>query len=150
MAKKNSSDSAKNHHAGKIGYASIVVTNAVMIWVVSNLLAWHVPFLTTDFDSVQWILTLSYLATIVGNLLLILHDPKWFHGFVRLIMNSFGLLALLSLFFVFPFDFSMYTSFNWDKLAKIVLAAASFGTTIGIVVEFMQLIFRKDYRNADE
>ncbi|MFA6963847.1 MAG: hypothetical protein WC227_03995 [Patescibacteria group bacterium] len=150
MAKKTAKDSSKYNHARKAGYASLIVANTIMIWVVSNLLAWHVPFLTSDFNSVQWMLTLSYLAAIVGYLLLILHDPKWFHGFVRLIMNTFGFLALLSLFFVFPFDFSMYSSFNWDRLAKIVLGASSLGTAIGIIIEFMQLIFRKDYRAAEE
>jgi len=161
MAKKNNKSEinkvkkeikmyAKDRHAHKIGYAMIVVINAVMIWAVSNILSWHIPFLQDSFVSLQWIFTLSFLAVIVGHLLMLIHDTKWFHGFVRLITNSFSFITLISLFFIFPFDFSAYTSFNWTGFIKIILIICILGSAVGIITEFFQLIFRSDYRQAKE
>jgi len=153
MAKKEKAPRDKfemNKGNRKVGYAVAVLVNAVMIWVADSITSWGIPFITDSFTAVQWAFNLSFLAAIIGNLLLILHDPKWFHGFVRLVMNSFGFVVALTVFFIFPFDFSAYTSFNWAGLAKILLVIGLVGSAIGIVVEALSLILRKDLREAKE
>lgn len=134
----------------KVGYAFAVIVNAVLIWVFNNLLSWHIPFLENSFTAVLWLFNLSFLASIICNLLLLIHDPKWFHGFVRLISNSISFIVLLSLYFIYPFDFSVYQGADWNTLAKILIILSTVGTGIGIIVEFLMLIFSPGYRKARE
>lgn len=124
----------------RVGYAVAAVLNGVLLYVVDNLLAWDLlPFLTDDFSRVLWILDLSLLASLLVNLAWTWFDPIWFKGTTRIALIAIGLAVTVRMWNVFPFDFSAY-SFDWETVARVLLVIGGVGLSIGILVEFVDLV----------
>jgi len=130
---------------GKGEYVFDLLVNLVLLWVANNLLDWNIPFLTASFEAVLAVLNISILANIIGSLLLIVHDGHWFRGFIKLIENSIGFVFILTAYIIFPFDFSIYSGFDFEILAKILLILGMVGNGIAVIVEFFRMVFGQDY-----
>lgn len=124
--------------ARRSGYVAAVIANFVALYVFNNLLAWNVPFLTGSFVAPLAVLNLSLMATVAGNVLFLVFDPKWFRRLAQLGLNVLSLAAMYTLLIVFPFDFG---GTGWESLVRIALIVTMVGIAIGSVVGFCQLIF---------
>jgi hypothetical protein len=126
-------------------YISAIVANLVMFWVFGKLLSWGVPFLTSSFTAVLWVINISIAGTIACNLAMLIHDGHWFRGFVRLIQNALSFLVLMTFYIVFPFDFTAY-HIDWSKIIHILLILGMISNGIAIIMEFFRMLFGPDYR----
>lgn len=116
------------------------MVNAIVLYVVDNVLEWDLlPFLTDDFTSVLPLLQLSLLATIAVNVVYLAYDQQTFRSVMQLGLSGISLAVVLRLYEVFPFDFSGYAPM-WGTVARAVLILAIVGTGIGIVVEVGRLV----------
>jgi hypothetical protein len=121
----------------KSEYIIAIIVSLIFLYVVNNLLNWHVPFITNAFNEVLWNINLSIIATIIGNGLLLLYSPERFRHLVKIIINIISFIAVYVVYKVFPFNF--YNSFyNWGF--NILLILALIGIAIATIVEIYLLV----------
>lgn len=120
-------------------YIASAIVNLILIWVWSHLRGW-LPFLTDSFAAVLPLFYISFAATALSNLIFLLYDNPLFKGLVKVGINLFSIAVMITMYFVFPFDFSAY-SMNWDLIVRIIILVGIFGTALGTFVEFITIVF---------
>jgi hypothetical protein len=124
----------------RAGYVATVVVNAVLLWIAHQLLAWGWPrFLTEEFDEVLPIVSASFVATIVANLVFVVADPRWLTSLLEALTSAISLAAGIVVLRVFPFDFSSYAH-DWSWLLRIVIVVGIVATAITLVVRLAHLL----------
>ncbi len=124
----------------RVGYAIAVVVNLVLLFIVSNLLAWGwVPFLTDDFEQLLPIVNLSFVVAAGANVAFIFYNARWFRSVGQIVQSIVSLFVIVATLKVFPFDFSPY-SIDWAMITRVGLVLV--GAVIGIatIAEFVKLI----------
>jgi hypothetical protein len=125
--------------AKRFGYLLAAAINAVMLWVVHQLLDWEWPgFLTPEFDDVLPILTFSFVVSIAVNLVYAWRDAYPIKSIGEMTTAAIGFAVTLRTWRVFPFDFSGYDA-DWSWLVRLILIVAMIGTAIGFVAESVKL-----------
>ena len=120
----------------KSEYITAIIFNLIFLYIVNNLLNWHIYFVTNAFNEVLWIINLSIVVSIIGNVLLLLYSPERFRHMVKIIINIISFIAVYIVWKVFPFNF--YNSFyNWGF--NILLILAMIGIAIATIVEIYLL-----------
>lgn len=105
---------------------------------------WHrYPLLTESFS--QWlpIVSVALVASMIGSILLIIYDGYFFRQIIRIVLNLFGLTAIISLLTVFPFDFTVFPRDLTGILNPIVITVLILiiiGIGIGTMVRLIKLI----------
>ncbi len=118
----------------RTGYAVSVIVNAALLYLINVSPGWTVvPFLTTDMSSVLPWINASLALSILVNAVYIVADNRLVKGVGDLLTLSVGLVALIQLWQVFPFDFGADPT-PWPTLIRLALAAGIIGTVIGIIV----------------
>ena len=116
----------------RLGYTIAVVVNAAMLYAANVAPGWQVlPFLTADTALVLGAVNASIAVGLVANALYVVHDPPWFKAFGDLVTTAVGLVAVVRLWQVFPFDFGAAT-FDWELVARWVVGLGILGSVIGI------------------
>jgi hypothetical protein len=129
-----------SHATRNFGYLVAIAVNVTMLVVVNNLLAWGwLPFLTTDFADVLWLIDISLLATITVNLIYLWFDPSWVKSIGQMTTGAISIVVLARMLQVFPFDFSGAT-FDWSMVTRVVLVFGLIGTATGMLVGFLRLV----------
>jgi hypothetical protein len=124
----------------KSGYVAAIVVNLVMLGLIHGWPGWEaVPFLTAETEQVLGLVTASLLAAVVLNLLYLAWDPAWFTALGSIVTTVIGLVAMVRLLQVFPFDFGA-GGFDWALVARILLWVGIVGSAIGIVVNLVTLV----------
>ncbi len=121
-------------------YIATIIVNIILLYIFNNLLNWNIHFVTSALNEVLWIINLSIIAAIIGNVLLLLYHPEWFRHVMKIILNIFALIAVYFLFTVFPFNFN---NFILNAGLYVLLLLGIIGLGIAIVVEFFQLVTGK-------
>jgi hypothetical protein len=124
----------------KAGYAVAVLVNAVLLYAVNVWPGWEeVPFLTGDFSRVVGLVNASIVVSLLANVVYLARDPRWLRSLGDVATTAVGLVALLRLWRVFPFDFGD-SSFDWSLAVHILLGVAIVGSAIGIVVGLVSFV----------
>ncbi len=89
-----------------------------LINVIDTLASMRVPYLTRDFLACLWTINLFLCFAIIGNFILLLYRPRWFHHLVMLVINALAILAVYGIYRIFPFD--IHTT-GAQTLAKIII-----------------------------
>lgn len=124
----------------KSEYVFAIIFNLIFLYIVNNLLNWNIYFITSTFNDVLWIINLSIIIAIIGNILLLLYSPESFRHLVKIILNIISFIAVYIVYTVFPFNF--YNSF-YDWIFSILLILALIGIVIAIIIEIYLLITGK-------
>jgi hypothetical protein len=126
--------------ARRFGFGVAAVVNAAIWYVINVWPGWQqVPFLTEETTLVLWLVNISLIAGVVVNVVFAAYDSPWAKSLGDLITTSIGLVVLVRVWQVFPFDFSGYST-NWAVLARFVLVVAIAGSIIGVIVQFASLV----------
>lgn len=128
---------APSHEGRRVGYIAALLINLLMLYVFHNLENWNIPFITGEFEQVLPALDLAILTTVGANALLLLNDSPWFRALLQIFQGITGFWAVLTLFRVFPFNF---TSDFVNSLLRFALALAMLGIVVGLVVDLFRLI----------
>ena len=124
----------------RVGYAAAVIVNALILGAVSQWPGWEaLPFLTEDMRQVLGWVNASIIVALVGNALYAVADPPRLRAFGDGVQNAVGLGSVVRLWQVFPFDFPQ-GGFDWDLLARWVLAVGVFGAAVGVLVALVRLV----------
>lgn len=116
----------------RAGYCASIVVNGVLLYLINVAPGWRiVPFLTSDFSSVlPWINASMVLSIVTGAVYLVIDAPL-VKGIGDLLTQCVGLVALVELWRVFPFETG---SDAWPAVFRVVLAVGIVGTVIGVIV----------------
>lgn len=130
--------SARGEPSGRrLGYVIAIAINLFALWVVHNVANWDLSFITASWPQVLWAFNLSLGATMVANALFLVYDAPWFRHLAQMVLNLLGIVVIVTLFRVFPFDFGP----QWvNQLARLALVLALLGTGIAVIVEFVSLV----------
>jgi hypothetical protein len=145
-------------------YLIAIFVNIILLYVVNNLISnvphpldqyaskdypglierivnwaatFQAPFLNTDFVSCLWAINLALGLAIMGNFVLLLYRPQWFHHLVQAVICASGFVAVYLVLKTFPFNIS--SSFL-TTVIRTVLIALLIGLSIGLVIELIKFI----------
>jgi len=121
----------------KSEYIIAIVINIILLYIFNNLLNWQVYFITNTLNDILWIINLSIIAAIIGNAILLIYSPEWLHHIMKIILNSFAVIALYFIYTVFPFSFN---SFLIDWCVVIALIFVMVGVILATIIELFSLI----------
>jgi hypothetical protein len=125
--------------ARRAGYAVAAVLNAALLYAVDRWPGWEqVPFLTDDTEEVISWVNASILTNLVANVLYFVADPPRLRAFGDLVTTSVGIVALVRIWQVFPFDVASDSS-GWGLLLRVLLAIAIVGSAFGIAAAVVRL-----------
>lgn len=120
-----------------IAYFESSTVNGVTTWT-------RYPFITDAFQSWLPIVTVALAISIVGNIILIINDRRMARDIVNIVMNLFGIAAVVSLLVIFPFDFTVFPNNDLSNILNptvtVVLVLITIGLAIGTLVRFIKLI----------
>lgn len=124
----------------RVGYAAAIVVNALILYVVHNLLAWDLlPFLTADLELVLPLITVSLVAGMVANGIWIAFDPPWFRSATQIGLSVISLVVTIRMLDVFPFTFAD-GGFPWETTVRVLLVLVVAAIVIGTLAEGAKLI----------
>jgi len=134
-----SSDRRPAPPARRAGYAVAVTVNLVILYLINVRPGWEaVPFLTADTATLLALVNLSLTVGVAVNLLYLAYDARWFVALGALATTGVGLVVLARIWQVFPFAFGADSI--WPLLVRVVLLVALAGSSIALVVQFVQFV----------
>lgn len=126
--------------ARRVGYFVAVGVNAAMLFAVNTWPGWDVlPFLTGETEQVIGWVNASIVVSLVANLVYLLDDRRWLRALGDIVTTGVGIVAMVRLWQVFPFDFDAGT-LDWALVARILLAVGIIGSVIGVLVALVALV----------
>jgi uncharacterized membrane protein len=126
-----------NFYNQYIAYYTPVYSNGIAHWEMQTLI-------TSDFNLWLPILTVTLVLSIIGHAFLIAYDKYITRQIVEIVLDAFSIATVVTLLFLFPFDFSpipntaVITGITLGLNISLILIAVAFG--IGALVKFIQLI----------
>ena len=125
--------------ARRVGYVFAVLFNAAGLYLINVWPGWEaVPFLTGDTRQVLGIVNAVVFTSLAVNVVYLFTDPRWLVALGGLVTSVLGLIGLIRIWEVFPFDFGD-TSVDWTLLFHIGLVIGIAGSCIAILVQLVQL-----------
>ena len=129
---KSKNKEKKSH---KSEYITAIIFNIIFLYIVNNLLNWHISFITNSLNTILWIINLSIAAAVIGNFLLLLYDPEWLRHLTKIVMNIFAFIAVYFVYKVFPFSFSTFI----NEIVLILIILTMVAIVIASIVELVML-----------
>jgi hypothetical protein len=124
----------------RLGYTIAVAVNALLIYLVNVSPGWDaVPFLTPATTEVLPWVNASIIAGVIANAVYVAWDPTWFKALGDIVTTSIGIVAMVRIWQVFPFDFTG-SSFDWALVAKFALGFGIGGSIVAIIVALVTLV----------
>lgn len=125
--------------ARRSGYLVAVTVNVLLLLAVNAWPGWQaLPFLTPDTQQVIGLVNASIVASLLVNVVYLVRDDPWLKALGDLATVTVGLVALLRIWRVFPFDFPD-TGFDWATVVRVLLGIAIFGSVVGILASGIRL-----------
>ena len=125
--------------ARRAGYIVAVLVNAALLCAVNVWPGWEaVPFLASSTRLVIGLVNLSIVVNLGANVVYLLRDPPWLKALGDMLTTAVGLVVLVRIWQVFPFDFGN-ASFDWSLVVRILLGVGIIGSVIGIGVAAVSL-----------
>jgi len=124
----------------RFGYVVAVLVNAALLYAANGWPGWEaVPFLTGDMPLVMGFVNASIAVNLAANVVYLVRDPSWLKALGDMLTTTVGVVALLRIWQVFPFDFGT-SSFDWTLVVRILLGVAIVGSAIAIVAAFVSFM----------
>ncbi len=98
-----------------------------------------VPFLTVETLLVIGMVNASIVSNIVANAVYLVNDTPLLQALGSIVTTTIGLLALVRIWQVFPFDLGG-SSVDWPVAVRVVLIVSIVGSVIAIIVAFVKLV----------
>ena len=144
--------------AGRItGYSAVIFWNVVLLIFFSffhRYIAWYhiepdggvtrMSVLTGDYFIWLPVLVTALIISIAANILLVIYDRYWMREIIQTILTVIGVVVVVNLVSIFPFDFSTIPNVTaadiMPEAVTIVLILTAVGLGVGSLVRFIKLI----------
>jgi hypothetical protein len=124
----------------RIGYLVAILINAVLLYAINVWPGWAtVPFVTADLVAVLGLVNASLWVSVVANAVYLVDDRRWLKMLGNIATTAVGLVALMAMWQVFPFDLAV-EPIDWVTVARTVLIISMIGSAIAIVVNLVGLV----------
>ena len=121
--------------ARRVGYVVAVLVNVALAYLINVQPGWEdMSFLTEDTSKVLWVVNLSLAASVVANLIYMIHDDRRVKALGDIVTTAVGLVAAARIWQSFPFDFSDF-AVDWSYVVRGLLIVAIVGSVIGLTVQ---------------
>ena len=132
-------DRRRGPGARRFGYLVALLVNGALLYAVNRWPGWETAgFLNAETPQVLGWVNASITVSLVANLGYLVSDPPRIRALGDLATTTIGLVAMLRIWQVFPFDFPE-GGFDWTLLVRVLLAVGIVGSGIGIVVALVSL-----------
>ena len=123
-------------------YIVNIVFNLIFLWIVNKIPDWNPGFIASNYGAVLWILNVNILIQIGGNALMWMFDVSMLRYLSRIIMEVSSFLTVMTLFFIYPFDFSHYLNLSWiDRILPILFIISMVVSALKVIGNIWKLIF---------
>ena len=129
---------------GVAGYYIFMAVDVVFLYVLNNLQYFGISFITGDYISCLWAINLALSCGIIGNFVLLLYRPRWFHYLVRVALDALAILAIYIVFSVFPLSL---TDEIFNSITRGILILIMAGFFVGFGVELLKLAISRSPRD---
>jgi uncharacterized membrane protein len=151
----------KHRREGRITASAFAIAWSIILLVVFNFLHQYIayyhgtsaggivtwtrdPFFTSDINLWLPILNTALAIAIIGHIIKMIVDKNLLNQAIHIIIDGFGMAAVITLLVVFPFDFSVIpneaAAAGTDLGVHIVLICISIGYGISLVVRVIKLL----------
>jgi len=123
--------------ARRAGYAIAAAINAVLLFLLNGEPGWEaVPFLTDGHGVLPWI-NAALAVGVAANLIYLIRPTRRVVAAGGLLTTGLGLVVLVRLWQVFPFDFG--DNSGWDMAVRALLMVAIVGSVIAVPAQIVSL-----------
>jgi hypothetical protein len=126
-----------NYFSQYIAYYHVENFGGVAVWQRDTLI-------TPEFSVWLPILTATLVISIIGHVILLAFDKYILRQIVQIVLDAFGAATAVSLFFLYPFNFSVIPDFHVAQGVAIglsvVLIIMAVGFGIGALARLIRLI----------
>jgi hypothetical protein len=126
-------------------YIGSIIWNLIWLYVVNHLTGWDVKCITHHFSAVLWALNMNILIQIGGNILMFIFDIRFVRNISRIVLEAANFLTLIILYYIFPFDFSVYPGLiflNW--LVPLLVIIGMVVSALKVLSNLWKLVFWRD------
>lgn len=132
----------KSYGKRKGEYVGNIIFNLIFLWIVNKIPDWNPGFIGGNYGAVLWILNVNILIQIGGNALMWIFDFRMLRYLSRIIMEASSFLTVMTLYFIYPFDFSHYLNLSWiDRILPILFIIAMVVSAFKVAGNIWKLIF---------
>lgn len=123
-------------------YIGAVIFNLLFLWIVNNIMDWHLGFIRDNFMVVLWVLNVNIAVQIAGNVLMLITGTRIMRYLSLIVMESASFVTTMVLFYIYPFDFSNFHGMFWlDWFLPVALIIGMVVSAIKVLANFWKLIF---------
>lgn len=123
-------------------YISSAVFNLVALFIVYKIPDWHLGFINEKYGAVMYVLIFSILAQIAGNLLMVFLNFRIIVYLARIFMEAAAFLAQITIYYVYPLDFTNYPGLTWiDVVLPWLLIIGMVVSAVRVFSNIWKLIF---------
>ncbi len=158
-------DYFKTTRAGRITSSSFAIAWSLVFLIFFNFFSKYIayyqfastkwvryPILTADFSAWLPIITATLTFAIIGHIIVIVIDKFLLRETTLIILNLFGVAAVVSLLSIFPFAFNAIPNTAIADILPIIITIVLMGITVGLgiatLVSFIRLIVNAATRTA--
>jgi len=131
----------EHRHRKKSDFGGAIVINLIVLYLINKIPGWNLCFITDGFQALLWIINLNLVIKIAGNIILLIHDQRVVYRFIQLVFHVAEFVTLLSVYYIYPFQFSVCYHHWVDVLIKLGLIISLIITGISVIGLFFKLIF---------
>ncbi|MCX6280399.1 MAG: hypothetical protein NTU51_00365 [Bacteroidetes bacterium] len=132
----------KEYRSQRAEFISSIVFNLIALVVLYKLPDWHPGFLTEKYGVVMYILMFSCLVQVGGNLLILFLEFRFLTYLSRIFMEAASFLAQITLYYIYPLDFSNYPGLGWiDMVFPWILIIGMVISAIKVLSNMWKLVF---------
>jgi len=132
----------KQYHNRRGEFIASIVFNLIALVILYKIPDWHFGFITQKYGAVMYILIFSCLVQIGGNLLMLLLDFRYVRYLSRIFMEAASFLAQITLYYIYPLDFSNYPGLHWiDIIFPWILIIGMIIAALKVVSNIWKLVF---------
>lgn len=119
-------------HKGE--YISNIIFNLIILYVLSRVPGWDLPFLKDHYMVVLTVLMINCGVQAVGNLLMLLLSMRITMYLIKILLEAASVAVSFVLYYLYPFNFSC-SNMPWlDRVLPIIFI-------LGIVIGLIKIIF---------
>jgi len=123
-------------------YITSVVFNLIALVVIYKIPDWHLGFINEKYGAVMFILIFSVLVQIAGNLLMLFLSFRVIRYLSGIIMETAAFLAQITIYYVYPLDFTNYAGLSWiDIVLPWLLIIGMVVSAVKVISNIWKLIF---------
>jgi hypothetical protein len=123
----------------RTGYVLAIIVNLTLVWLLHVTPGWEaLTFLTPAFGEVTGLLTASFLAGAVVNLVYVAADPPWVKRLGDAATAALACAVLARTWATFPFDLAGRWV-GWDTTLRGVLGFLTIATALAVLANLGEL-----------